>query len=80
MVKYETFSKEWFAEIYAEKVKEKNDKLLKEEGCAEGYISGEKDGKLETAQNLLSVGMGVKDIIKVAELEEGDILNLQNKD
>ncbi len=35
MVKSEKFSKEWFTEIYAEKVKEENNKLLKEEGALE---------------------------------------------
>ena len=80
MVKSEKFSKEWFTEIYAEKVKEKNDKLLKEEGRTEGIKLGALEKAKETAKNLLSMGMEVKNIIKVAGLEESDILNLQNKD
>ncbi len=84
MVKYEKFSKEWFTEIYADQVKEKNDKLLKEEGRTEGRAEGIEIGALEkareTAKNLLSMGMGIKDIIKATGLEESDILNLQNKD
>ena len=31
-------------------------------------------------QNLLSIGMSVKDIIKATYLKENDILNLQNKE
>lgn len=31
-------------------------------------------------QNLLSMGMSVKDIIKATDLKESDILNLQNKE
>ena len=88
MVKSERFSKEWFTEIYAEKVKEENDKLLKEEGRTEGLAEGRTEGiKLgalekarETAKNLLSMDMDIKDIIKATGLEESDILNLQNKD
>ena len=38
MVKSEKFSKEWFTEIYADQVKEKNDKLLKEEGALEKHL------------------------------------------
>ena len=67
-----------------QKRSKKNDKLLKEEGCAESRTEGIKLGALEkareTAKNLLSMDMGIKDIIKATGLEESDILNLQNKD
>lgn len=67
-----------------QKRSKKNDKLLKEEGCAESRTEGIKLGALEktkeTAKNLFSMGMEVKNIIKTTGLEESDILNLQNKD
>ena len=67
-----------------QKRSKKNDKLLKEEGCAESRTEGIKLRALEktkeTAKNLLSMGMEVKNIIKTTGLEESDILNLQNKD
>ena len=77
MVKSENFSKEWFTEIYADQVKEKNDKLLKEEGRTEGYISGEKDGKLETAKNMIKDKLPIETIVKYTWLSKQEVEELQ---
>lgn len=77
MVKSEKFSKEWFTEIYADQAKEKNDKLLKEEGRTEGYISGEKDGKLETAKNMIKDKLPIETIVKYTGLSKQEVEELQ---
>lgn len=48
-----------------------------EQGIKEGHEQGVKETKIETAKKLLEMLMPIKDIIKVTNLPENKILELQ---
>jgi predicted transposase/invertase (TIGR01784 family) len=49
----------------------------RKEGCEEGRIEGEAEGKFKTAKNLLLMGLDVETVAKGTELPVAKIVELQ---